>query len=251
MAYVCYDCKIIFSSKKVNCPFCGGKIYLDEKSDLILANEGFNLFDIEKRKRNTTTNLSDDFHIDDSDTLLMLRQAYDKEHRCIEHTNDGTSMNDVAKNNHHQTSQGANNTVLQTDSSSIEVNQTTEDFFSNLHSSTTSTTNIPTVGNTFENSASFSSLVGNNIDSELQSIERQRKRIKNMQRRNTIMNFFSNIDWGIIFRIIFVLILIILILTIWSLRYVILDSILNFLIALIPPLLFILIIISIIKSFFK
>jgi hypothetical protein len=251
MAYVCYDCRIIFSSKKVNCPFCGGRIYLDEKSDLILTNEGFTISDIEARIQNTTTSLSDDFHIDDSDTLSILRQAYDKEHRHIEHNIDGTSTHNVAKNNHHQTSQGSNNTVLQTDTSSIEVNQTTEDFFSNLQTSSTSTTSIPTVGNTFENSTPFPFPVVNNIDSELQSIERQRQRINNIRRRNDIINFFSNIDLGIVFRIIFVLILVIVILTIWSLRYVIIDSILNFLIALIPPLLFIWIIVSIIKSFFK
>lgn len=250
MAYVCYDCQMIFPAKRSNCPFCGGRIYLDEKSDSALQNEGFTLSDIKARQKKSISNSSDDFHIDDSDILLSLRQSYDKEHRRDNRTNNvstETSPNWINP----PTSQGSTHTMPETSRTSVEVTSSTDDFFSQFQTSTTPTTNIPTIGSHSENSTSPTPPVDDGLESELQSIERQQRRIRNNYRRLAIMNFLSNINWRTVFRIIVIAAISLGLLTIWKIRYVILDSLLNFFTALIPLIIIVWIIISIFKSFFK
>ena len=251
MAYVCYDCQIIFPSQRANCPFCGGRIYSDEKSDSTLLNEGFTFSDIKTKPSNFTTDSSDDFHIDDSDILSSLRRLYNKEHRRVDCTNDNTSVKAASNSIAHPTSQGSTHTMPETDGTSVEVTPPTDDFFSQFQTSTTPAADIPTVGRASENRTILNPPVDDNWESELQSIERQQIRIRNNYRRLAIMNFFSNINWRVVFRIILVIAVTLGIWTIWKMRYVILESILNFLIALLPLIIIVWIIIWIFKSILK
>lgn len=251
MAYVCYECQMIFPSKRANCPFCGGRIYSDEKSDSVLQSEGFTLSDIQTKSNNSTNNASDDFHIDDSDILSSLRQSYDKEHRRADRTNDNTSTTETSNRIAHPFSQGSTHTTPETSRAVVEATQPTDDFFSQFQASTTPATSIPTVGVPSENSTPLVPPVDDGIENELQSIERQQRRIRNNYRRLAIMNFFSNISWRIVFRIIVIVAVVLGLLTIWKMRYIILDSVLNFFIALIPLIIIIWIIVSIFKSLFK
>lgn len=251
MTYVCYDCQIIFPSKRANCPFCGGRIYSDEKSDLTLQNEGFILSDIKTRPSNFTTNSSDNFYIDDSDILSSLRRSYDKEHRRVNCTNDNALAKAASKSITHPTSQGSTHTMPETDRTSVEVTPPTDDFFSQFQTSTTPAADIPTVGRASENRTIINPPVDDNLEGELHSIERQQIRIRNNYRRLAIMNFFSNINWRVVFRIILVIAVTLGIWTIWKMRYVILESVLNFLIALLPLIIIIGVIIWFFKSMFK
>ncbi len=251
MAYVCYDCQMIFPSKRANCPFCGGRIYSDEKSDSVLQSEGFTLSDIKTNLSNSTNNASDDFHIDDSDILSSLRRSYDKEHRRADRTNDNVLTTATPHSIAHPASQGSTHTIPETRRTSVDVTPPTDDFFSQFQASTTPAANIPTVGAPSENSIPLIPPVDDGVESELQSIERQQRRIRNNYRRLAIMNFFSNINWRTVFRIIFIIAVVLGLLTIWKMRYIILDSVLNFFIALIPLIIIIWIIVSIFKSLFK
>jgi hypothetical protein len=242
---------MIFPSKRANCPFCGGRIYSDEKSDSVLQSEGFTLSDIQTKSNNSTNNASDDFHIDDSDILSSLRQSYDKEHRRADRTNYNTSTTETSNRIAHPVSQGSTHTMPETSRAVVEAAPPTDDFFSQFQASTTPVTSIPTVGVPSENSTPLVPPVDDGIENELQSIERQQRRIRNNYRRLAIMNFFSNINWRIVFRIIIAVAVVFGVLTIWKMRYIILDSILNFFIALIPIIIIIWIIIWIFKSLFK
>ena len=251
MAYVCYDCQMIFPSKRANCPFCGGRIYSDEKSDSILQSEGFTLSGIKAKTNNSTNNASDDFHIDDSDILSSLRRSYDKEHRRVDRTNDTASTTMTPNAIAHQASQDSTRTMPEASRTSVEAIPPSDDFFSQFQASTTPATCIPTVGVPSENNTPLVPTVEDGIESELQSIERQQRRIRNNYRRLAIMNFFSNINWRTVFRIIVIIAVVLGLLTIWKMRYIILDSVLNFFIALIPLIIIIWIIVSIFKSLFK
>lgn len=251
MAYVCYDCQMIFPSKRANCPFCGGRIYSDEKSDSVLQSEGFTLSDIKTKPNNSTNNGLDDFHIDDFDILSSLRRSYDKEHRHADRTNDNASTTATVNDISHPVSHDSTHTMPEISRTSVEGTPPTEDFFSQFQSSTTPATNIPTVGVPSESSTPVLPPVNDGIDSELQSIERQQRRIRNNYRRLAIMNFFSNINWRTVFRIIIIVAVVLGLLTIWKMRYIILNSVLNFFIALIPLIIIIWIIVSIFKSLFK
>lgn len=251
MAYVCYNCKRIFPSKKTNCPFCGGRVHPDEKSVSTLKNEGFTLFDIKVRLSNAATAPSDDFNIDDSAILSSLRQSYDREHRRVDRTNDNTSTNAMQVSPPQPATQSSTHIMPQTSRILDEVTPDTDDFFSQFQTSTAPATNIPTVEIPSKNNISLTSPVDDSIERELQSIERQQRRIRNNYRRLAIIHFFSNINWRIVFRIIIIAAVILGLLTIWKIRYIILYSVLNFFIALIPPIIIVWIIVSIFKSLFK
>ena len=251
MAYVCYDCQMIFPSKRANCPFCGGRIYSDEKSDSVLQSEGFTLSDIKTKTNNSNNNASDDFHIDDSDILSSLRRSYDREHRRADRTNDNASTTATPSGIGHPVSQSSTHTMPESSRASVEATLPTDDFFSQFQATTAPATSIPTVGVPSENSTHLVPPVDDGIESELQSIERQQRRIRNNYRRLAIMNFFSNINWRIIFRIIIIVAVILGLLTIWKMRYIILNSVLNFFIALIPLIIIIWVIVWIFKSLFK
>ena len=251
MAYVCYDCQKIFSSQKSNCPFCGGKIYSDAESYSSLQSEGFTLSDIKTVPNDPNTDSSDDFHIDDSDILSSLRQSYDKEHRRANRNN-----NNVTTSAEHNTIpdsilQSSPHAMPEISKTSVAVTPPTDDFFSQFQTSTTSPANIPTVGSPSENSIVPASSLDDEFESKLQSIERQQRRIRNNYRRLSILNFFSNVNWQTVFRIIALISIVLGLLAIWKMRYRILDSLLNFIIALIPLVILIWIIVSIFKALFK
>lgn len=251
MAYVCYDCQIIFPSKRANCPFCGGRIYSDEKSDSVLQSEGFTISDIKTKPNNATNNATDDFRIDDSDILSSLRRSYDKEHRRADRTNDNTSSTATPNAITPPAPQGSTHTMTETSRASVEATPPPDDFFSQFQASTITTTNIPTVGGPSENRTILSPPVDEGLGRELQSIEQQQRRIRNNYRRLAILNFFSSINWRVIFRIIFAIAVMFGLWTVWKMRYVLLNSIYNFFIALIPLIIIIWIIVLIFRSFFK
>lgn len=251
MAYVCYDCQKIFPSKRANCPFCGGRIYSDEKSDLVLQSEGFTLSNLQTKPNNSTYNASNDFHIDDSDILSSLRRSYDKEHRCADRTNDNPSTTVVSNIIAQPDSLDSINSMLENSKTSVEATPRADDFFSQFQVSPAPATSIPTIEVPSENSTSFVPLADDGIENELKSIEHQQRRIRNNYRQLAIINFLSNINWIIVFRIIVIIALVLGLLTIWKIRYVILDSVLNFFISLIPLIIIIWAIILIFKSLFK
>lgn len=251
MAYVCYDCQMIFPSKRANCPFCGGRIYSDEKSDSVLQNEGFTLSDIKAKPISSTNNASDDFHIDDSDILSSLRRSYDKEHHRADRTNDNASTTATPNSIAHPASQDSTQTTPETSKTSVESTPPIDDFFSQFQATTTPATNIPTVGVPSESRQIVTPPVNEGLGRELQSIERQQRRIRRNYRRLAIINFISSINWRVIFRIIFAIVVMFGLWTLWKMRYVLLNSVLDFFIALIPLIIIIWIVVSIFRSFFK
>ncbi len=250
MAYVCYDCQIIFPSKRSNCPFCGQRIYFDEKSEYALQSEGFTLFDTKERHDNAEPVASDSFSIDDSDILSSLRRSYEREHRRTDHTDDRNS-GEPQETTNQSASQGSAGTIPKNTSTQEEVRQDANDFFSQFQSSAAPSTSIPTVETPSETNSSFASPIDDDLERELQSIRRQQRRINSHYRRMSTINFIRNINWLVVFRLILVIAVVIGIITIWNMRYVILESIISFLTGLIPLVVVSLIIVAIFKSFFR
>lgn len=187
-----------------------------------MQNEEFTLSDIKARPSDASTDPPDDFNIDDSDILSSLRQSYDREHRHTEYANDNTSTNAMQGSPPQPATQSPAYKMLQSCRTLDEITPATDDFFSQFQASNAPTTNIPTVRTPFENSTLFTPPVDECIESELQSIERQQRRICNNYRRIAIMNFFININWRIVFRIIIIAAVVLGLLTIWKMRYIIL-----------------------------
>ena len=83
------------------------------------------------------------------------------------------------------------------------------------------------------------------------TLKKQQRSIQRDYNRLAISNFFRNIQWRNVFRILFILGIIILAIVIWNMRYVIIESITNFLISLIPIIIIIAILWYLIKNLFK
>ncbi len=251
MPYVCYDCQIIFQSRKANCPFCGGRIYSDEKNVSTLQNEGFTLSDTIATPNKATTDTSDDFHIDDSDILSSLRRSYDREHRRANQTNDTGSAGTPHRNNVQPTTQNSSQTMSQTRSGTREATSSPDDFFSQFQTSASPASNIPTIGTPSDNHTPATTTTGTGIGNDTRPETRRQRRARNSYRRLAIMNFLRNINWRIVFGVIVVIAVIVGLVVLWTMRFVIIESITNFLISLIPTLILLALIWYFIKKLFK
>lgn len=100
-------------------------------------------------------------------------------------------------------------------------------------------------------SDSASAYYDEEYEHEMQRLKKQQRSIQRDYNRLAISNFFRNIQWRNVFRILFILGIIILAIVIWNMRYVIIESITNFLISLIPIIIIIAILWYLIKNLFK
>ena len=86
---------------------------------------------------------------------------------------------------------------------------------------------------------------------ELRTLERQRRQLERSYRRSEFFHALASFNWHTFFRVLFVLAIIAAIIFVWNMRYVILNSVLDFLISLVPIILVIAIFWNLIKSLFK
>ncbi len=220
MAFLCDNCQLFFSHKLMNCPFCGGKIHIENISQQSLLQDGYTLARL-KDDPDIHQNSNDSVSVEDSDIIASLRKSYHREHSQTEPQPQRQSSSPETDNN--------------------------RGFFSQFQSSTTEE-DIPTVVHT---KGSVPSPGTGSIDSELQSMERLQQRIRNNYRRIALLNFISNIQWGAVFRILVIIGIIVCALTIWNMRYLIINAIIDFLLSLIPIIILIWVIVYVIKSLFK
>ncbi len=232
MAHVCYDCQRIFPSQKANCPFCGGRIYFDERSNSLLQNAGFTVSDVTSNTGNSTGS-SADFSINDSDILSSLRQSYDREHRRNTRPSDNVSSYASHDN-----------------STSYDNTSVSDDFFSQFETSNAPSTSIPTVGSTYETRSTFTPPANYDSDNSSYTIDDER-RWHNRNRGQAILNFLRYTNWHAVSRVFLVIAIVIGAAAIWHMRYVILESITDFIMALIPLVITVWILVTIIKSLFR
>lgn len=247
MAFLCDNCQLFFPRKLTNCPFCGGKIYTENVSEESLKQDGYSLVSMEGSKKSNES--TDPFVIDDSDIIASLRKSYHNEH-----VSNGQPHPQIQRT-------ATNPDAVSTDNASsadqhymgMELGDYTNEggFFSQFQSSGV-IDEIPTVSQTpTSNQAITTTTQAPAIDEELRSIERQQRQIRNNYRRIAFLNFLTNIRWRTVFRIILIIGIVFCALTIWKMRYIILDSIMSFIISLLQLIIIVWIIVYLIKSLFK
>ena len=84
---------------------------------------------------------------------------------------------------------------------------------------------IPSIASSFYDEA---------YEKEMRRLENQQRRFNREYNRLALSNFLINIPWRTILHIIYVFAALILLLTLWHMRFAILESIISFLIALLP-----------------
>ena len=252
MAYVCYDCQIIFPSMKANCPLCGGRVFFDDRSESILKGENFTVFSPTKRQNEPKSQENNDFRIDDSDIFSSLRQSYENEHRRTKHQSKSSSDFFPTQGINQPTTQNSIPTVQQENKTPVSVAPSGGDFFSrfeqaNNPAANVPTVNVPTVERTHEQNRASYLPIEDDSEDELQTLRRQQRRIQNNYRRAAFADSLRNINWQLVFRIILIIAVVLAGWAIWRIRYQILESVYNFIISLVP----LFIIVAIIMSFFK
>lgn len=247
MSYRCNSCLYIYKSKKNNCPYCGGRIYQNNTSDDELISEGFS-YDVSINSEtpdNQVLNTESQ-----ADYYAKLQEDYRKEHLATTKANDPAPSPSIAP------SPGIVNTTVdeKTQNANDKNSIVQGGYFSQFTAETAETTPpvIPTIERPAANSQQIApSYHDAEYDAEMRRLEEQQRRIQRDYNRIAFSNFLHNIPWRAVFRVISIISVIVFLIFIWQMRYVILESIMNFLISLIPLALVIGIFWYLIKSFFK
>ena len=252
MAFLCDSCKLLFPDKITNCPFCGGKIYSENISEESLLQDGYSQVNFKERS-NVRHESASSFSIDDSEIIESLRNSYINEHNqaVSQDFSQQQSQQNTPTSSNSRTDNQSRDQNNQNKSNNSSVNN--GGFFAQVQSSAT-TEEIPTITGTSMNSVTNSTSSFNNSDYLRQEQERMSEEEKIIQRelrRQSFLNFVSNINWRTLFRVILFICIVVFAIVIWKMRYVILQSILSFLYSLIPIIIIIAIIVYIIREMFR
>lgn len=249
MSYRCNNCLYIFSNKLRNCPFCGGRIFENEVSDIELISDGFMQapMPVSINENNVAANDVADNHTDKTRNIFEeLQASYNSEHISVSSQGNPSNNSNLPSGAH--TSSPKSNDSISSSTEGGYFAQFTSDPSSSSSEVVTSAT-PPVVSPSSSNPTP--TYHDEAYEREMQRLEEQQRHIQRDYNRLAVSNFFRNISWRNVFRILFVLGIIILAIVIWSMRYIIIESITRFLISLIPIIIIIAILWYIIKSFFK
>ena len=230
MAYLCDNCKYIFPNKRSSCPFCGGRVYNNTLLEKNLLNDGYMQAPVKVPKGNQQNHVKPENSYDD------LRHAFFSAQKTE------SSKSKVPEEMSHRTSEG-----LSKDDNGVPYGT---DYFSQFSRTLNNENNIPTVEAPTQTQQSDHSSQNDPYEQELQELERQRRRLDRQHRRRSALYFISNIRWRAVFRILFVILLIVIAVTIWQMRYVIFNSIINFIVGLLPIVIIVWIMWNIFRFFF-
>lgn len=245
MPFVCYDCQIIFSRRYANCPYCGGRVLPSDSSQESLIREGFSLAPINsERNPSIQSQANNSNNSDNSDIFASLRESYQREHEQSSHQPQNRSSNNPPSQE--RIPPRAQPADVQPALNSHDNN----DFFAHSQSQRT-IQSIPTISTSSARNTAPVSRGCNTNESRSALIERQQRRIRNNYRRASLDSLFDRITWKTVLWIILILVIVACVVTVWKMRYVILNSIMNFAISLIPLILVVWIIVHLIKSIFK
>lgn len=228
MAYFCRHCRLAVEKRYANCPSCGGNLDQDVRSCDEFADMGYRIVGRRTSQATSEEQASSPFgsvHNLDNDTLESLRRRYRESLHQDEHQDDSDPIQGFG-----------------TESAPVRRNEPGDDFFSHYTDVTTPTYEhreiLPVEPITY-------------IPPEP---------LPNRPRR--VRTDFSGFGYGLIlliraipWRFVFTLLILAgvagVVMTIWNMRYVIVNSILSFLVELVPVFLIIGGIVYMIKAIFK
>lgn len=228
MAYFCRHCRLAAEKCYANCPSCGGDLKQDARHCEEFASMGYRI--IGKR---TATSTSEEqrgsalggVHIQDDDILASLRKGYQE-----------SLLPDKPQNNCEPVRS------LWTESNPVSQNESGNDFFSNYTDVTSPTydpQDIPPV-----EPIPY-------IPPEPLPTHPRHVRPDFSGFIYGLMSLIRSIPWRLVFTLLILVGVVGVVITIWSMRYVIVNSILSFFVELIPVFLIIGGIVYMIKAIFR
>lgn len=252
MAFYCDDCLYIYDAKKISCPFCGRRMCDDNTPETELLNEGYTRRSILSKEQTAATQQQSapTFHIDDNDILGRLRSSYEAEHNqagTAGSSSSGTRTADTRTSNAGTTREAPR---PQTPPATETTEQNTTNFFAQFATPQPPQQQV-VVPTAPQQTVAQVKEQEENYNRELRALARERRRLERSYRRGEFFHALLHFNWRTLFRVLFVLAIVAAIIFVWNMRYVILNSILDFLISLVPIILVIAIFWNLIKSLFK
>lgn len=219
MAIRCDDCRYLFSKKRVSCPFCGGQTIRDDRPDADLLAAGYTMA---PQGRQQT--------IPDDPFEAMLRAYQEEQTQPIP-------------------------TPPAAEPSQPEQPQDGVDFFSHFQGGSPAA-DIPTVESTRRSQPQQKPprrqpTQPDPYEAELREIERQQRRLERQYRRAAFWDRLSSFRWGSVFRVVVFVLVVLAAIGLWSMRYTILNSVLDLVIGILPVVLLIWGIWLLIRSIFR
>lgn len=219
MAIYCNNCRYIYHNDTLNCPHCGVRLNNDTTSEQDLLNRGYLLIEPRNRRASHDSNsfsrpssfANTAFEINDKDIFDSLRTDYTKQQ--------------------------------QTNHNSFNPEMQQQDYFSQFNNIPNTHESIPEVNPDSQYQDTF--------DEEAEALERQRRQINRRYRHTDFLNTLIQIPWGVIFRLLLIVLIACIIIGIWQMRFIIVSSILEFLISLLPIVFLIGAIVYILRSIFR
>lgn len=200
MAIRCDDCRFLFPQNRSSCPFCGGRIHQDTRPDRDLLADGFTMAPQGRRQKA-------------ADPYEAMRQAYEREQRQPPRPTPPPTPEPQA----------------------TEPPQGGVDFFAQFQTAG-DTASIPTVAARYPSPLEQDAprRPPDPYAAELRELERQQRRLDRQYRRTALWSRLTGLRWGTILRAVLFVLAVVAAIALWNMRYVILDSILNFLVGLLP-----------------
>lgn len=225
MIFLCNDCQLIFQDRVPNCPACGGRVVRSEDSVEVLLQEGFTLAKRSRIQPPPLNPIGAQPSIDDEDILASLRRDYNQQHQ-----RPGHSIPDQPKTQTPPVAPG-------------NMPDQGDDFFAAFQPIRNPLDRIPTV--------QPASLPVSDIPYPLEENQHLRRDIRREQYRLASLNFLSGIRWRTVFRILLIAAVAAALWSLWRMRYVILNSIWNFILSILPLILVIWFLVYVTRSIFK
>ncbi len=223
MAHFCPDCKITFENRVSNCPLCGYGIASDAQPESFYINQGYTRFN---RAQQSTSGV----HIQDDDILNHLKNKYNNYVNTVKTPTNNTPTSSSADQQPHQSAPS-------------------NDFFASF---TNTNLNTPETNNPQpepevepEPQPDPISVPEFTDDTRTNNYYTPRRRVY----RN--FRFPSRISFRTIWRLALFIIAIICIVSIWNMRFVILDSVVGFISAILPAALILIGIFYLLRNMFR
>lgn len=229
MAYYCEHCRLVARRRYANCPSCGGGLTSDGRSCADFVRMGYRIVGSRSTStpsREPISSRGDSIHICDDDTLARLRRGYQESfYQCETPEISSFSYGDeTMQDNIDQPDSGA------------------ESFFSRYSSA--SAAPVQESGPQPDEPFVY-------IPPEPLPQPRQRICPDFSSFGYGLMTILRAIPWRLVFTLLILVAVVGVVMTIWNMRYVIVNSILSFLIELIPIFLVIGGIVYLFKSIFR
>lgn len=239
MSYRCNTCLYIFTDKKNNCPFCGGRIIENTCDESELFDEGFSYAPSENE------NQAHDSDSQSSDQFSKLYDSYVKEH-FSNTPNTNSNYQDQTVSSEKQSS----NSVDFEDS--ISSSSSSNGYFGQFTGGLSEQQISPVIEKPMPDTSTVSSTYYDaEYEREMNRLRAQQHRLEREQRRLEFSNFLHNISFRNLFRFLLILCCAILLIVIWNNRDEIINAITDLIISLLPLALVIGGIVHYIKKLFK